>query len=449
MRLLRVNPNYSTTKKSIKMKKILLAFVALCINMIAYSQVTLNFESGANPASIGYDIKEVSIVANPFSAGINTSANVLKVIDNGSAWGGVFHINALPSGDKWSNYQTLKFKIALASDASSSTGKYLELKAGIAANNSDGTQVFSGNATAINATGTWIQMSIPVSYLVNPAYDANPKFYIKYALAALDKAFYIDDVELVPFPATTNASELTFETGANPAVNWYNATPTIESNPYISGINTSSKVLKVVDDGLNQYGGAISINTILPSGENWNNYISIDFKMAVSDAAATKKYLKVVAGVGPNYYDGGTQIFAANANTLSAAGTWYQMSIPINNAVAEAKKSNPFLQLAYGAAGGTYYIDDIVLKKLSTKINPINVVGGFDLRFVNSNECIVTIPESGNAVYSIYNLTGTLMKSSKLKNAKDIISLESITQGVYLITIRGEKNSYSSKFIKY
>ncbi len=432
------------------MKKTVLTFAILSLNLLAFSQVNINFESGPNPATIGYDINALTIEANPYATGINTSSNALKVTDKGSEWGGVIYINTLPTGDKWSNYQTLKFKIALDATATTSTGRYLELKAGIAANNTGGTQFFSGNATTINSTGTWIQMSIPISYLVSPANDENPKLQIKYALFAADKAYYIDDVELVPFPATTNASELTFESGPNPAVNWYNATPTIEANPYVSGINTSANVLKIVDDGGNQYGGAISINTILPSGENWNNFVSIDFKMAIADVAIAKKYLKIIAGAGPNYYDVGTQLFASNANTVVAAGTWYQLSIPINSAVADAKKMNPFLQLAYGAVnsavGGTYYIDDIRLKKLSTNVNPINSNGTLNLKCSN-NECVVTIPEGGNAHYSIYNVTGSLISRKASSNGKAVFNSKGLSKGVYLIAVKSEKNSYSSKFI--
>ncbi len=444
------------------MKKILLSFTAILFNLLAFGQVNINFESGTNPADYGYGLTAVTVVANPFSAGINTSANVLQVTDKGdNAFGGLLCINALAAGDKWSNYQTVKFKIALNNAATALTQKYSEILCGGKKNGtndySGGSKVYGGNLTALNSVGTWTQITVPVAYLVSAGNDTNPYFQIRYALNTAGMSYYIDDIELIAFPATTNASELTFESGTNSAVKWYNATPTIDVNPYISGINTSANVLKIVDDGLNQYGGAISINTILPAGENWNNFLSIDFKMAIADVAFKQKYMKIIAGVGPNYYDGGTQLFASNASTVATAGTWYQISIPINNLVADAKKTNPFLQLAYGAVngwvagtggtGGTYYIDDIILKKLSTNVNPIDANGSLNIKLIN-NECEVNISENEVAMCSIYNVTGNLISSKTTNIGKAVFNLEGFSKGVYIVSIKSEKNSYSSKFIK-
>ncbi len=60
----------------------------------------------------------------------------------------------------------------------------------------------------------------------------------------------------------------------------------------------------------------------------------------------------------------------------------------------------------------------------------------------------VTLPASGLAQVSVFNISGQLVKTLTTGNESFSLDLSGLTKGAYFLRVFQEKNSYTTKFIK-
>lgn len=173
------------------------------------------------------------------------------------------------------------------------------------------------------------------------------------------KIFYWDDVSFLATNVSPNylALPLTFQatTFAYPFENFGGGVVTVVNNPNPSGINTSTKVAKMVKGPPEVYGGSF-IELVNPI----NFSVLKTFKVKVySPRVGAKLLLKV-----ENAANGG--ISFEKEVTTTSANTWEQLSFDFSTINVGNSYSKIVLIFDLGTAGDgsanfTYYFDDILL----------------------------------------------------------------------------------------
>ena len=173
------------------------------------------------------------------------------------------------------------------------------------------------------------------------------------------KIFYWDDVTFLPANVTPNYLALTLDfqstTYPYPFIDFGGGNVTVVNNPSIAGINTSSKVAKMVKNTGEVYGGSFIelVNPINFSG-------SKIFKVKVfSPRVGAKVLLKV-----ENASNGGINF--EKEVTTTTANTWEELSFDFNGInVANAYQKIVLIFdlgiMGDGSPNFTYYFDDIRL----------------------------------------------------------------------------------------
>ena len=187
-------------------------------------------------------------------------------------------------------------------------------------------------------------------------YDMASIFF-DFGTAGNGKIFYWDDVTFLPVNAAGLALPLTFESAAlNYAfTNFGGGNVTVINNPQVSGINTSSKVARMVKNAGEVYGGSF-ITLDAPINFSANRI----FKMKVySPRVGAKVLLKV-----ENLTNGG-QNFEKEVLTTTA-NTWEELTFDFNaiNTANTYQKIVLIFDLGTmgdGSPNFTYLFDDITL----------------------------------------------------------------------------------------
>ena len=311
-------------------------------------ELPLDFEAGASTyPSFNFDGGTATVVANPVSGGINTSASVGKMVKNaGQVWGGSFLTLSSPMNFSTNKVFRMKVysprvgaKVLLKVENSANSGQNYEKEVTTSIANAWEDLVF--DYSGINASNTYDR--IVLIFELGSMGDGSSNY-----------TFYFDDIRLTnTFPVQL---PLNFEYPIT--YGWFDfdgGNVTVAANPSVAGINTSAKVAKMVKNAGQVWGGSF-----LTLDGPINFALSRALRMKVySPRAGAKVLLKVEnsANPGQNFE---REVVIPNGNA------WQELSFDFTG----INTANPYDRVVIifdlgvmgdGSPNFTYYFDDIRL----------------------------------------------------------------------------------------
>ncbi len=311
-------------------------------------ELPLDFEAGASTYPwFNFDGGTATVVANPVSGGINTSASVGKMVKNaGQVWGGSFLTLSSPMNFSTNKVFRMKVysprvgaKVLLKVENSANSGQNYEKEVTTSIANAWEDLVF--DYSGINASNTYDR--IVLIFELGSMGDGSSNY-----------TFYFDDIRLTnTFPVQL---PLNFEYPIT--YGWFDfdgGNVTVAANPSVAGINTSAKVAKMVKNAGQVWGGSF-----LTLDGPINFALSRSLRMKVySPRAGAKVLLKVEnsANPGQNFE---REVVIPNGNA------WQELSFDFTG----INTANPYDRVVIifdlgvmgdGSPNFTYYFDDIRL----------------------------------------------------------------------------------------
>jgi hypothetical protein len=310
----------------------------------------LNFEStGLNYDFVNFGGANVSVVNNPASGGINTSAKVGRMVKGApEGWAGSFISLVRPID--FSTKKLMKVKVH-----SPRAGAKLLLKV---ENQTNGGIFFEQEATTTVANA-WEDLTFDFS-AINTA-NSYQKVVLIFDLGtpgngSANFTYYFDDIRQEEKPAAVLGIPMDFESSTL-TYNWFNfdgGNATVVNNPFKTGINTSNKVGKMVKGPGGQMWGGSFIE--LPSAINFSGSKTLRMKV-YAPRVGTKVLLKV-----ENATNGGIA-FEKEVSTTTA-NAWEDLTFDFSaiNTANSYHKVVVIFDLGTvgdGSANFTYHFDDI------------------------------------------------------------------------------------------
>ena len=415
-------------------------FVACSMLLQAQTFMVNDFESSTIGDSIPGGVKAawsgaVVVEANPVVNTVNSSAQVLKVINNG--WVPVTIPVTLPAGKTWADYDGVRVKLCpLVGSASDLT--YTDVEIGLGDN--------AWSEFKVGDTRAWSSANINTWYSVDIAWDPSlvkrftdsvttTNLIVKYNAVAGDNVLY-DDVQLIEHQDPAREVTLSFEDqilGTSVGIGvWYGTgfTYGVVANPVTDGINTSSKALEVTwPSG----GGAIAVNILPPNGD-WHNYDYLSFKVLATAYDVTNPWSNVFVGGGPNVWDGGTSQWSDTLGIYDL-NKWYNVVIPIGSV---AKSTQPYLNIQANP-GVVYLLDDISLMR---NVAGFNTPKTSTLNVARISSKLYQISIGSVSTYRLLNIEGREIKSGVFAAGSNLLQVGNLASGIYLLqtTSNSEKN---------
>ena len=310
----------------------------------------LNFEStGLNYDFVNFGGANVSVVNNPASGGINTSAKVGKMVKGApEGWAGSFISLVRPID--FSTKKLMKVKVH-----SPRAGAKLLLKV---ENQTNGGIFFELEATTTVANA-WEDLTFDFS-AINTA-NSYQKVVLIFDLGtpgngSANFTYYFDDIRQEEKPADVLGIPMNFESSTL-TYNWFNfdgGNATVVNNPFKTGINTSNKVGKMVKGPGGQVWGGSFIE--LPAPINFSGSKTLRMKV-YSPRVGAKVLLKV-----ENATNGGIS-FEKEVSTTTA-NAWEDLTFDFS-AINTANSYHKVVLIfdlgtvGDGSANYTYHFDDI------------------------------------------------------------------------------------------
>ena len=417
------------------MKKTVLFFALIGLGALSYAQqaVKLTFEN-AEIGSTGGAVAmwsggTVDVIANTYKAG-NPSDKVLHC--NNTNYLPIYFENvALPAGAETMysmirvkylmvagddmNYPSLEIFSSPNNYTAGATEKIGEL----------GWQALWGTAEV----GVWKTIEFPLSTsLLKPVPEG--KLILKLIKSKCE--YLIDDVELVPVPASSDIFTVAdFEGNALNDVlsmrRWSttDATATVTASP----TDAQNKVAHVVCTNWNS---AVRTSVVLPAGKELAHYDNLSFDIYLNNQDGADNGWKSI-----EVYVGDTKVIEKQSEGV--ANAWETKSYPIENLAG----GNTFtLDIGLSTNKGDYFIDNIKLK-----LKPLNT--GFDtnvekvLIVYSANESFVL-----NSVvdeFELFSATGSGITSG---GNTDIIPASALANGIYILKAKIKGTTYTTKIIR-
>lgn len=349
-------------------------------------ELPLTFESTTlNYAWTNFDGGDVTVIANPQSGGINTSAKVGRMIKNpGQVWGGSFI--TLSSNIDFSANKVFRMKVysprvgarvLLKVENSSNSGQNYERE--VVTTRANAWEDLAFDYRGINVANSYNR--IVLIFDLGTAGDGSPNF-----------TWLFDDIRLV----NTMPLELPLDFESSPSTYpWFDfdgGNVTTVANPAVGGINTSASVAKMVKNAGQVWGGSF-LTLSGPIDFSVNKV----FRMKVhSPRVGAKVLLKVEnsANAGQNY---------EKEVTTSIANAWEDLvfdysGINTGNSYDRIVLIFELGTMGDGSSNFTFYFDDIRLTNTFPLQLPLNfeypiTYSWFD--FDGGNVTMVNNPFSG------------------------------------------------------
>lgn len=292
-----------------------------------------------------FDGGTTAVVANPNSSGINTTPNVLQMIKNpGQPWGGTKI--TLASALDFSTNNVFKMKVYSPRSGCPVLFKIEEAGGGFVERTT--------NTTVANA---WEELSWDFAGTPSNVYTDLVFIYDLGVMGdgSANFTFYQDEIQLVPggivpggltLPITFDDPNITYT-----MVDFDGGTTALLNNPFSGGINTSPKVLQMVKNGGQVWGGSkLTLATPLDFS------VSNTFKMKVYSPRTGCPILFKLEGPGG--------VFVERTATTTIANAWEELSWDFSGSPSNTYTDLVFIYdlgvMGDGSANFTFYQDDIL-----------------------------------------------------------------------------------------
>lgn len=326
------------------MKTFLLVVSLLSVQLGFAQSLPFNFENTAtNPSFVDFDGGLATIVPNPAVGGINTSANVARIIRSGGAvW----------AGSKVVLAANLSFavntKISMKVYTTAPVGTIVKMKL-------EG----AGQAVDVNAnttvSGAWETLEWIFAGAPNNLNELVFMFdFGNVGNGSAASTFYFDEVAQVPGPAapTLVTLPINFESGYADTdfLNFSGGITTIVANPAKTGINTSDTVAQLI-----RYGGDIWAGSkiLLANDLDFSTMWYISMKVYTTAPVGTRIKLQLEEPTGMESLDALTTV----------SGTWETLSWSFYGQPTRFNRIAflfDFGKVGNGSATSTFLFDDLL-----------------------------------------------------------------------------------------
>lgn len=418
------------------MKKTLSLLCAACIavGMQAQTYMVNDFESGLNGANAAWG-GTAELIDNPCSSSDNSSTKVLKVVS--TEFANVAIPLNLPEGKTLADYTGVRLQLAVLEGSENITWVGNEL--GLVDNDTqEKTFQVAQNSWGDATYNTWMSLDFNFDETILATYldgnHASTSLLIKVGRQAFNYA--IDNIRLIEKEQVADPNTIfTFETmdlGTTPrcGMPWSESCEVAE-NPYTTGINTSSKALKV-------NGGECSPVTFteaLPAGKTWNDYSGI--KLQVCFLESGFEWCPIEMGVRT---DGGSHIkfgYTVDASTGQEGtgigdytpGEWLDVELKIDPAmITDEAKSVRTMYLRLMKSDLSYLYDNLVLIP-SSSTGAVSEVVTDDVKVYGANGCI-NVDLQKDMQVTVYSVDGRIVSSQMLSSGRHTVE---VPKGIYIV----------------
>ena len=426
------------------MKKTTILFTLLAFTVFTYAQsLPIDFESGITTSNfVDFDGGVGTVIANPQSSGINTSAMVAQIVRNG--------------GEVWAGS-----KISLANNLDFTTDNTISMKVFTTA--PIGTQVKfklegGGGADERDAyttvSGAWETLTWDFTGVANTFNDLVFMFdFGNTGNGSATSTFLFDDIEQL-FGGTQIDLPVTFESlTVNYTMTDFEGNTSFADVDPVAPNNNVRKIVKTVAAGTS---AGTTIGT--PAG------FATDIPLTLTDSKMTVRVWSPDAGIPIRLKvedsNDPTHTCETETNTTVANAWEYLVFDFANEAPGTAALSFGLTNgwtynmasifMDFGTAGSaldkTYYFDDVYfgiytntsnLERLAVKAfpNPVNSILQIDL-------------EDEISEINIFNTLGQLVQTEKVNGSKNTFDVSTLTSGVYFVEVKTETAVGSLKIIK-
>ena len=410
------------------MKKTLSLLCAACIavGMQAQTYMVNDFESGLNGANAAWG-GTAELIDNPCSSSDNSSTKVLKVVS--TEFANVAIPLNLPEGKTLADYTGVRLQLAVLEGSENITWVGNEL--GLVDNDTqEKTFQVAQNSWGDATYNTWMSLDFNFDETILATYldgnHASTSLLIKVGRQAFNYA--IDNIRLIEKEQVADPNTIfTFETmdlGTTPRCGMpWSGSCEVAENPYTTGINTSSKALKV-------NGGECSPVTFteaLPAGKTWNDYSGI--KLQVCFLESGFEWCPIEMGVRT---DGGSHIkfgYTVDASTGQEGtgigdytpGEWLDVELKIDQSVRT-------MYLRLMKSDLSYLYDNLVLIP-SSSTGAVSEVVTDDVKVYGANGCI-NVDLQKDMQVTVYSVDGRIVSSQMLSSGRHTVE---VPKGFYIV----------------
>ena len=285
---------------------------------------------------------------------------------------------------------------------------------------------------------TWMSLDFNFDETILATYldgnHASTSLLIKVGRQAFNYA--IDNIRLIEKEQVADPNTIfTFETmdlGTTPRCGMpWSGSCEVAENPYTTGINTSSKALKV-------NGGECSPVTFteaLPAGKTWNDYSGI--KLQVCFLESGFEWCPIEMGVRT---DGGSHIkfgYTVDASTGQEGagigdytpGEWLDVELKIDPAmITDEAKSVRTMYLRLMKSDLSYLYDNLVLIP-SSSTGAVSEVVTDDVKVYGANGCI-NVDLQKDMQVTVYSVDGRIVSSQMLSSGRHMVE---VPKGIYIV----------------
>ena len=418
------------------MKKTLSLLCAACIavGMQAQTYMVNDFESGLNGANAAWG-GTAELIDNPCSSSDNSSTKVLKVVS--TEFANVAIPLNMPEGKTLADYTGVRLQLAELEGSENITWVGNEL--GLVDNDTqEKTFQVAQNSWGDATYNTWMSLEFNFDETILATYldgnHASTSLLIKVGRQAFNYA--IDNIRLIEKEQVADPNTIfTFETmdlGTTPRCGMpWSGSCEVAENPYTTGINTSSKALKV-------NGGECSPVTFteaLPAGKTWNDYSGI--KLQVCFLESGFEWCPIEMGVRT---DGGSHIkfgYTVDASTGQEGagigdytpGEWLDVELKIDPAmITDEAKSVRTMYLRLMKSDLSYLYDNLVLIP-SSSTGAVSEVVTDDVKVYGANGCI-NVDLQKDMQVTVYSVDGRIVSSQMLSSGRHTVE---VPKGIYIV----------------
>ena len=418
------------------MKKTLSLLCAACIavGMQAQTYMVNDFESGLNGANAAWG-GTAELIDNPCSSSDNSSTKVLKVVS--TEFANVAIPLNLPEGKTLADYTGVRLQLAVLEGSENITWVGNEL--GLVDNDTqEKTFQVAQNSWGDATYNTWMSLDFNFDETILATYldgnHASTSLLIKVGRQAFNYA--IDNIRLIEKEQVADPNTIfTFETmdlGTTPRCGMpWSGSCEVAENPYTTGINTSSKALKVTGGECSP----VTFTEALPAGKTWNDYSGI--KLQVCFLESGFEWCPIEMGVRT---DGGSHIkfgYTVDASTGQEGtgigdytpGEWLDVELKIDPAmITDEAKSVRTMYLRLMKSDLSYLYDNLVLIP-SSSTGAVSEVVTDDVKVYGANGCI-NVDLQKDMQVTVYSVDGRIVSSQMLSSGRHTVE---VPKGIYIV----------------